>query len=240
MYLEQYDLSGRVAVVTGGGRGIGREIAGALAEAGALIVIAEIDPTTGKAAAQALADAGRPAEFVELDVTRPQDVERAAGEIQGRYGRIDVLVANAGVAVNTPAEDTSDEEWRRVVDLNLNGVFWCNRAFGRPMLQAGRGSIVNVGSMSGIIANKPQPQAHYNATKAAVHMLTKSLAGRMGAARRPGQRGGADLHRDRDDQARHDQSRVARAVARDDADAPGRPAAEIARSCCSWPPTRPR
>jgi NAD(P)-dependent dehydrogenase (short-subunit alcohol dehydrogenase family) len=177
MYLEHYDLSGRVAVVTGGGRGIGREIAAALAEAGAAIVIAEIDPTTGEAAAQALRDAGKGAEFVQLDVTRAQDVERAASAIHARHGCIDILVANAGIALNTPAEDTSDEEWRRVVDLNLNGVFWCNRAFGRQMLQAGRGSIVNVGSMSGIISNKPQPQAHYNATKAAVHMLTKSLAG---------------------------------------------------------------
>ena len=164
MYLEHYDLSGRVAVVTGGGRGIGREIATALAEAGAAIVIAEIAPCTGEAAAQALRDAGKGAEFVQLDVTRPQDVERAASAIHARHGRIAILVANAGVALNTPAEDISDEEWRRVVDLNLDGVFWCNRAFGRHMLQAGRGSIVNVGSMSGIISNKPQPQAHYNAT----------------------------------------------------------------------------
>jgi NAD(P)-dependent dehydrogenase (short-subunit alcohol dehydrogenase family) len=164
-------------VVTGGGRGIGRATAEALAEAGASVVIAERDPATGAATAQALRAAGRRAEFVELDVTRSDQVERVAGEVEARHGRIDILVANAGVAVNSPAEETSDEEWRRVVDLNLNGVFWCNRAFGRQMLQAGRGSIVNIGSMSGIISNKPQPQAHYNATKAAVHMLTKSLAG---------------------------------------------------------------
>jgi NAD(P)-dependent dehydrogenase (short-subunit alcohol dehydrogenase family) len=181
VYLEHYDLAGRVAVVTGGGRGIGRATAEALAEVGASVVIAEIDPTSGAATAQALREAGRQAEFVQLDVTRPAEVERVAGEIQDRHGRIDVLVANAGIAINSPAEDTSDEEWRRVVDLNLNGVFWCDRAFGRRMLQAGRGSIVNIGSMSGIISNKPQPQAHYNATKAAVHMLTKSLAGEWAA-----------------------------------------------------------
>lgn len=176
MYLEQYDLSGRVAVVTGGGRGIGREIATALAEAGAAIVVAEIDPGTGAEAAAALVAAGRGAEFVQLDVTRPDEVERAAAQIAARHGQIDILVAAAGIAFNTPAQETPDEEWRKVIDLNLNGVFWCNRAFGRVMLRAGQGSIVNIGSMSGIIANKPQPQAHYNASKAAVHMLTKSLA----------------------------------------------------------------
>lgn len=181
MYLEQYDLSGRVAVVTGGGRGIGRAIAHALTEAGGSVVVADIDPASGQGAVEELGAAGRIAEFVHLDVTRSQDVERAAADIHARRGRVDILIANAGIAVNSPAEEMSDEEWLRVVDVNLNGVFWCNRAFGRLMLQAGRGSIVNIGSMSGIISNKPQPQAHYNATKAAVHMLTKSLAGEWAA-----------------------------------------------------------
>jgi NAD(P)-dependent dehydrogenase (short-subunit alcohol dehydrogenase family) len=176
MYLKSYDLGGRVAVVTGGGRGIGLATCEALAEAGATIVIAEIDEGLGQEAAARLEAAGRKAESVQLDVTRPADVTRVAAEIAARHGRLDVLVNNAGVARNTPAEDTPDEEWLQVVDLNLNGVFWCCRAFGRHMLEAGRGSIVNLGSMSGIAVNKPQPQAHYNATKAAVHMLTKSLA----------------------------------------------------------------
>ncbi|HET6466881.1 MAG TPA: SDR family oxidoreductase [Geminicoccaceae bacterium] len=181
MYKEQYDLSGRVAVVTGGGRNIGLATCMALAECGARVVMAEIDPEVGQAGIEAMARAGFEGELVRLDVTRPRDVTAAAAEIHGRHGRIDILVANAGIAFNTPAEDCPDEEWLRVVDLNLNGVFWCNRAFGRYMLDAGRGSIVNLGSMSGIIANKPQPQAHYNATKAAVHMLTKSLAAEWAA-----------------------------------------------------------
>jgi NAD(P)-dependent dehydrogenase (short-subunit alcohol dehydrogenase family) len=94
-----------------------------------------------------------------------------------RSGRIDILVNNAGIArSDTPAEDVADEHWLNVLDVNLNGSFWCARAFGRHMLAQGSGSIVNVGSMSGFIVNRPQPQSYYNASKAAVHQLTKSLA----------------------------------------------------------------
>ena len=97
-------------------------------------------------------------------------------------GRVDILVCNAGIARSeTPAEDVTDEHWLNVIDVNLNGLFWCCRAFGRHMLAAGRGSIINIGSMSGVIVNKPQPQAYYNASKAAVHHLTKSLAAEWGA-----------------------------------------------------------
>ena len=177
MYLEKYDLQGRVAVVTGGGRGIGFESARAMAECGAHVVIAEIDPETGPEAAAALRDMGHAAEYVALDVTKPALVTDLADDLQAKHGRIDILVANAGIARSSPSEDTSDEEWNLVVDINLNGVYWTNRAFARHMLARGAGSIVNLGSMSGIISNKPQPQSHYNASKAAVHMLTKSLAG---------------------------------------------------------------
>jgi NAD(P)-dependent dehydrogenase (short-subunit alcohol dehydrogenase family) len=177
VYLDKYDLKGRVAVITGGGRGIGFESARALAECGAHVVIAEIDPATGPAAAAELTGQGYSAEYVPLDVTQSAAVTKAADDLQARHGRIDILVANAGIAVGTPAEEVSDEEWSRVIDINLNGVFWCNRAFGRHMLERNSGAIVNIGSMSGIISNRPQPQSHYNASKAAVHLLTKSLGG---------------------------------------------------------------
>jgi NAD(P)-dependent dehydrogenase (short-subunit alcohol dehydrogenase family) len=115
-------------------------------------------------------------EVIQLDVTQSAAVTQVADTVAERYGGIDILVCNAGIASNTASEEMSDEEWLRVMDINLNGVYWCCRAFGRQMLAVGRGSIINLGSMSGIISNKPQPQAHYNASKAAVHMLTKSLA----------------------------------------------------------------
>ena len=176
MYLEKYDLSNRVAVITGGGRNIGLACAHALAEAGAKIIIAEIDREVAAVGHQELTKAGFESEVLQLDVTNPADVDAAAEQVANLHGGVDILVCNAGVAFNTPAEEMPGEEWLKVIDINLNGVFWCCRAFGRHMLKAGKGSIINIGSMSGIISNKPQPQCHYNASKAAVHMLTKSLA----------------------------------------------------------------
>ncbi len=118
--------------------------------------------------------------------------------------------------------DAEDEHWLNVVDVNLNGVFWCNRAFGRHMLAAGRGSIVNIGSMSGFIVNRPQKQAYYNASKAAVHHLTKSLAAEWAPHGVRGQRGRADPYRDAADEVRaHDDARHGRGLARRYADGPG-------------------
>jgi NAD(P)-dependent dehydrogenase (short-subunit alcohol dehydrogenase family) len=117
-----------------------------------------------------------------LDVTDPARVAAVADEIAASHGRIDILVNNAGIARSeTPAEAVADEHWLNVLDVNLNGSFWCARAFGRHMLAAGKGAIVNVGSMSGLIVNRPQPQSYYNASKAAVHQLTRSLAAEWAA-----------------------------------------------------------
>ena len=118
---------------------------------------------------------------VIMNVTDRPRVDQVAAEVVARHGRIDILINNAGIALSDiPAEEMEDERWLKVLDVNLNGSFWCARAFGRHMLAAGSGSIVNVGSMSGFIVNRPQGQAHYNASKAAVHHLTKSLAAEWG------------------------------------------------------------
>jgi NAD(P)-dependent dehydrogenase (short-subunit alcohol dehydrogenase family) len=173
---DKFSLEGQVAVVTGGAQGIGQAVCAVLGEAGASIVIADV-ADAGAATAEAFRAAGREAEYVRLDVRDQAAVARAASDIAARYGKVDILVNNAGIVRNTEAIGTSPEEWRQIIDVNVNGVFWCSQAFGRGMVERRSGSIVNIGSMSGIISNRPQPQAAYNASKAAVHMLTKSLAG---------------------------------------------------------------
>ncbi|GIW26420.1 SDR family NAD(P)-dependent oxidoreductase [Meiothermus sp.] len=173
--LDRFRLDNQVAVVTGGARGIGLAIATALAEAGARVVLADLDPEAGERSAAHLRGLGLAAEFHPLDVTRPEQAEALAQALE----RVDVLVNNAGICRNTPALETPDEEWRLVFEVNVHGVFWCSRAFGRRMVAQRRGSIVNIASMSGRIVNKPQPQAAYNASKAAVIHLTKSLAAEL-------------------------------------------------------------
>jgi NAD(P)-dependent dehydrogenase (short-subunit alcohol dehydrogenase family) len=159
-------------VVTGGGGGIGLQIGRALRAAGAAVVAAEINAETGRAAAGKLEG-----DFVQTDVTDPNSVRRMVRAVLDGHGKIDVFVNNAGIAHNVPAEEMSNEEWRRMLSINLDGVFWCCREAGRAMLERGSGSIVNITSMSGMVSNHPQPQAHYNASKAGVIMLTNSLAG---------------------------------------------------------------
>ncbi len=173
MYAERLRLDGRTAFVTGGAQGIGWACADALAEFGAAVTIADRDAGLLEQGLARLGDKGHRVTGCILDVTDSAAVEAAAA----RSGGADILVNNAGIARSeTAAEEVADEHWLNVLDVNLNGTFWCARAFGRRMLAKGSGAIVNIGSMSGFIVNRPQPQSYYNASKAAVHQLTKSLA----------------------------------------------------------------
>ncbi|SRR5579883_39808 len=177
MYIKKFSLEDQVAVVTGGAQGIGLACVEALAEAGAYVYIADRNREVAASAQGALKGKGYETGFIAMDVTSSAEVEAGARHVMAERGKIDVLVCNAGIARSeTPAEDVADEHWLNVIDVNLNGLFWCCRSFGKHMLAAGKGAIVNIGSMSGFIVNKPQPQAYYNASKAAVHHLTKSLA----------------------------------------------------------------
>ncbi|HEY5080673.1 MAG TPA: SDR family NAD(P)-dependent oxidoreductase [Bauldia sp.] len=176
MYLQKFSLGGKTALVTGGTRGIGLGCAEALGEAGAKVIITGTDAKGGAEAVATLKAKGVAATAIVLDVTDSAAVTRAADELNAN-GAIDILVNNAGIARgDIPAEDLDGARWLAVMDANLNGTFWCARAFGRAMLKRGAGAIVNVGSISGEIVNKPQNQSHYNASKAAVHHLTRSLA----------------------------------------------------------------
>jgi NAD(P)-dependent dehydrogenase (short-subunit alcohol dehydrogenase family) len=177
MYLEKFRLDGRIALITGAARGIGFATADALSEAGAHVIIADIDGAAAASAARGLEAMDRKAEGIQLDVTNSKEVDKAHSDIIARHKRVDILVNNAGIAKSfVPAEAMDDDTWLSVLDVNLNGLFWCCRAFGKTMLEMGGGAIVNVGSMSAEIVNYPQEQAQYNASKAGVHHLTRSLA----------------------------------------------------------------
>src|SRR3984957_1900597 len=165
-------LDGRVAIVTGGARGIGLEAAKALKEDAAKSVLVDINSDAVEKAAKELE-----ADFECADLTQSEEVRKMATGIRSKHGRIDIAFNNAGIAVNAPAELCSDEDWHKVININLNAVFYCCREFGKVMLEQGKGSIINTASMSGIISNTPQPQSAYNVSKAGVIMLTKSLAG---------------------------------------------------------------
>ena len=174
MYLDRFRLDGKVALITGAAGAIGLAIADAFGEAGASVVLAD---RSDEQLRQATDGSGRRAESVAFDVTDPAAVTAAVDAVVARHGRLDILVNNAGIARSeTPAEVVTDEHWRNVIDVNLNGTFWCSRAAGSHMLRQGAGVIVNIGSMSGFIVNRPQEQSFYNASKAAVHHLTRSLA----------------------------------------------------------------
>jgi NAD(P)-dependent dehydrogenase (short-subunit alcohol dehydrogenase family) len=174
--LDSFSLRDRVAVVTGANRGIGLALAVALGEAGATVGLLVRDPAKAAPLLETLRAGGVEAEAFQADVTDRGSVVNAADRVVERFGRVDVLVNNAGVGLHKPALELSEDEFRWIMDVNVTGVWNGCQVFGALMTGAGRGAIVNIGSISGIIVNRPQWQPAYNASKAAVHQLTKSLA----------------------------------------------------------------
>ncbi len=174
--LDTFRLDGRVAVVTGGNRGLGRAFATALGEAGAAVAVVARDVAATHRAVAELRAAGVAAAGFRADVTHRDEIEAAVVDIAAEFGRVDVLVNNAGACVHRPAMEVTDAEWRQVIDVNVTGVWTGCQAFGRYMSTHGGGTIVNIGSISAQIVNRPQWQPAYNSSKAAVHQLTKSLA----------------------------------------------------------------
>ena len=169
------DLTGRVAVVTGAARGIGQTIAAHLAAAGARVVLTDLRDEV-EATAAALAATGHQADWLTMDVTDSAAVDAAAAEVLKRHGRVDILVANAGMSYELPAIDHTDRHWRQVMAVNLDGVFYTIRAFARPMLAARSGSIVAMSSIAGVKAVRPELHVGYDVSKAAVAHLCRVLA----------------------------------------------------------------
>jgi NAD(P)-dependent dehydrogenase (short-subunit alcohol dehydrogenase family) len=175
--LDQFALPGRKAVVTGASRGLGKAFATALAQAGADVAVVARTESDITAAASAMAAAtGRKIIPITADVTQRADTERMIAEADTALGGLDILVNNAGVCFHRPAFEVPDQEWRQVFDVNVYGLWVASTEAARRMAATGGGAIVNVGSISSIIVNRPQWQPAYNASKAAVHQLTKSLA----------------------------------------------------------------
>jgi NAD(P)-dependent dehydrogenase (short-subunit alcohol dehydrogenase family) len=174
--LDAFDLTGRVAVVTGGNRGLGLAFARALGEAGARVAIAARDSERSAAALAEVRAVSPDAIAVTLDVTNREDVHRMLETVTARLGPVDVLVNNAGACIHRPSLEVTPEQWNEVMRVNLDGVWNCCQIIGEQMVGRRSGVIVNVGSISALIVNRPQWQPAYNSSKAAVHQLTKSLA----------------------------------------------------------------
>jgi len=167
------ELEGKVALVTGGGQGIGKAIVLALAKKGASVVIADIDLESADKVAD---EAGKFSKAVakKADVSSETDVKRLVKETLEEFGRIDILVNNAGIDLKLPTEEVTVEQWQRVMDINLKGAFLCAQAVGKEMIKNRSGKIINIASVAG---HSPVPRmAAYNASKAGVLLLTKTLA----------------------------------------------------------------
>lgn len=175
--LERYRLDGRAALITGAGGGIGRAFAHALGEAGAMVAVVDIKGDLAETVAGELATKGIDAIAVAADVTRNDQILKMVDTVVKKWGKLTIAVNNAGVGDWMAAEDVDEENWDRISNLNLRGLFFCAQAAGRVMLQAGYGKIINTASISGSIVNTPQKQVVYNTTKAGVIHLTRSLAG---------------------------------------------------------------
>ena len=176
-YLEKYNLKEKVVVINGGARGIGYACAEAFAECGATIVLADILPEVEASAYKLKNNKNIMVDSKVIDLTYSEQIKTFADSVLESHQKVDILVNSQGIGGSLiNAEEMTDESWNKTIDINLNSVFWSCRAFGKIMINQGSGSIINIGSMSGLIVNYGLSQSEYNTSKAGVHMLTKSLA----------------------------------------------------------------
>ncbi|MFC3689801.1 glucose 1-dehydrogenase [Aquipuribacter hungaricus] len=174
--LPQFSLQGRRALVTGGNRGLGKAQVAAVAASGAQVVFCGRDEALNAEVVAEMAAQGLTVHAVTADITDDTQAQALVERTVELLGGLDVLVNNAGTCYHAASFDVTDEEWASVFDLNVRALFVLSRAAARHMKDSGGGAVVNIGSMSGAIVNRPQWQPAYNASKAAVHHLTRSLA----------------------------------------------------------------
>ncbi|MFC3746607.1 glucose 1-dehydrogenase [Paenibacillus sp. GCM10012306] len=175
--MDKFKLNDQVAIVTGGAIGLGKAIATAVAEAGANVVIADLNLEAAMITAKEIeAQAGVQALAVKVDVTNADEVNAMVEVVKDKFGRIDILFNNAGIGQHIKIEEMKYSAWQKIMDVNINSMFLVSNAVGHVMREQKRGTIINTSSMSGLIVNWPQPQAAYNTSKGAVIMFTKSLA----------------------------------------------------------------
>jgi len=166
-----FGLDGKTALLIGGTDGIGLATAGLFVEAGATVYVAGRRTDVGTRAAAAIG-----ATYLPVDITQPDTIQAAVDQIRRDHGRLDIAVNGPGARINQPAESTSEQQWDDVVNTHLRGVFSACRTEGAAMLEQGKGSIVNIASLSAHIVNRPQRQAPYNAAKAGLIQYTRSIA----------------------------------------------------------------
>ena len=171
-----FDLTGEIGIVTGGAQGLGEQMALALAEAGANIVLADINLDKAHEVKGKIENIGKKCIITKTDVSNSEQIEEMVTIAKEKFGKIDILINNAGIVSNYPAEELPEEEWDKLIRINLTGVFLCTQIVGKEMIKQKKGSIINISSMSGLIVNRPQSQLHYNTSKSGVIMLTKSFA----------------------------------------------------------------
>jgi NAD(P)-dependent dehydrogenase (short-subunit alcohol dehydrogenase family) len=175
--LNSFELTGKVALVTGGGRGLGQAMAVALAEAGARVVLWDINQDDLQDSVELISGQGGEVLGATVDVTMEQAVRGGLEEAKAQFGQVDVLVNNAGVTTGSPFEDLPQVDWERVVSVNLGGIFQCSKWVARGLIASGAGgSIINIASISGMVGNRGGNNSHYCATKGGVIALTRSLA----------------------------------------------------------------
>lgn len=179
---ELFSLKGKVAIVTGGGRGLGEQIAEGFAEAGANVVVCSRKLEACEEVSQKLKNLGVESLALKCDITNPEDVKNVVQQTLEKFGRIDILVNNSGASWGAPAEEMPLEAWQKVINVNVTGTFLMSQAAGKVMLEQGSGKIINIASVAGLKGSNPKymDAIGYNASKGAVITFTKDLAAKWG------------------------------------------------------------